>query len=268
MESIKEIDLIIILLAGTLVMLVMSAIVVYFVVSYQSKVLKQREAIRVVEMRFQNEILAATFIAAEKERTLIAKNIHDDIGVLINVIKMNNNQLNQPSLDIETTKKIIETNNQLATEIYENIRLIYNDLMSPTLIKLGLVRALGQFCDQLNQSNVIKIKFKSDGLNVRLSINREIQLFRVCKEVIHNVIKHSGATDISINFELNSDTVIITVGYNGIGINDVDVKNILKNNTGIGLKSLYGRMQAMNGSINYYTEQGQHSIISIRSPVK
>lgn len=268
MESIKEVDLIIILLIGTLVMVIMATIVVYYVVSYQKKVLKQKEEINAVEKKFQNELLTATILVAERERTMIAKNIHDDIGVLINVIKMNNNELKQTGIKTLQTNKIIETNNQLATEVYDNIRLIYNDLMSPTLVKLGLIRALEQFCNQLNNSNIIKVKLNSNGLNWRLEINEEIQLFRVCKEVIHNIIKHGKSTQLEIDVEMNREVLKVMLRYNGVGINDADVRNIIKNSEGIGLKSLMGRIQALNGSINYIAEQDQNPHILISIPRK
>jgi two-component system NarL family sensor kinase len=267
MES-KEIDIIIVLIGGTLVMLLMIAVVIYSVVRYQKRVLKQREVLREVEKKYQNDLLDATITATEKEREVVAKNIHDDIGSLINIIKMNNSTLKNYIVNEPHATELIQANNQIAIEIYENIRSIYNDLMSPTLVKFGFVRALSQFCQQITKSKVVKVVFDPIELNLNFSDKMNMHLYRVCKEVINNVIKHSESKEIIVTMEHTPESLVIKIKHEGKGINDEDVKLILQNNQGLGLKSLYGRMQILDGSINYISKQGEESLILIRIPIK
>ncbi len=264
MENIKEIDIIITLIAGTLVVFIMSVVVVTSVIKYQKNILKQKETLREAEKKFQNDLLDATIIASEKERELVAKNMHDDLGALTNVIKLNNNQLKNKLNNITVTLELIKANDELLLEINENIRAISNDLASPTLARFGFISAMNQLCSQI--PNTLKVELNAEPENVRFEKKEEIQLFRTCKEILTNILKHGNATLVNININFTNNQLSISIKHDGNGINNEDVKNILKTNKGLGLKSIYGRIQILGGTINYQT-QTKGALIAILIPI-
>ncbi|MDP3556268.1 MAG: ATP-binding protein [Bacteroidota bacterium] len=267
MENIKEEDIIITLLVGTFVLFLMTAVIVYSVIQYQKKVLNQKEKLRSVEKKYQNDLLDATIVASEMERQSVAKNLHDDIGALINVIKLNNNKLKNIVESESPEQKLIETNNKLLLEINKNVNSISNDLMSPTLKTLGFIRALDQLTLQIHDSNSVNIVFNPNELKIRLNDKIETQLYRICKEVLNNILKHSRASDIFIKLEITQESLTIIIKYNGTGINDDQVKIIMENNKGLGLKSIYSRAQILNGKINYFSQKNDASVL-IQVPIK
>jgi signal transduction histidine kinase len=258
MEGTQELDIIITLITGTLVVLIMAAVIISSVIKYQKNVLKQRTIFEESEKRFQTELLDATIVASEKERESVAKNIHDDVGVLTNVIKLNNSQLKNKLKNDSGIFELIKANDQLLLEINESIRAISNDLASPTLMQLGFFKAVRQLCSVL--PNTIKVQLNCEVDTVRLDKKTEIQLFRTCKEVLTNIIKHSGASEINIFIALKDEEVIVIVSYNGNGISDDEVRTIIKTSKGLGLKSIYGRLQIMNGKISYIRSAGSNEI--------
>lgn len=265
MESEQEIDIAITLIAGTVVVLTMAVAVIASVIKYQKNVLKQKEELAQAEKKFQTELLEATIIASEKEREIVAKNIHDDLGALTNVIKLNNSQIKVNLKNESAALELIKANNQLLLEINENIRGIFNDLASPTLTKYGFVKALEQLSSQI--PNTIKVILNYNRDDVRFDKKTEIQLFRTCKEVLTNIIKHSNSTQIKININFALKRLTIDINYNGKGINDEDIKTKISTSEGLGLKSIYSRIQVLKGSINYFVLSDHECKILMNIPV-
>lgn len=264
MENIQEIELIITLISGTLVLFLLSVVIITSIIKYQKNILKQKEILRVAEKQFQIDILNATFIASDKEREMVARNIHDDLGALINVIKLNNNHIKNNLNNEAKAQELISTNNKILMEINQNIRSISENLSSPTLDKFGLFKALKQLVLQF--SGTVNIEMITENDEIRFEKKLELQLFRTCKEVLNNILKHSNSSKITISLIYKDESLSINFNYNARGINDDDVKRILKNNKGLGLMSIFGRVQILGGKINYYTHDENHSSVLISLP--
>jgi two-component system NarL family sensor kinase len=254
MESSQELILLT-LIVGILVMLALSGGVVYFVIQYQRNAKK-----------FQKDIFDATIQASDNEREIVAKNIHDDLGALTNIIKMNNIDLKNKLDNKVAIINLIEANDKLLSDIVTSIRAISSDLASPTLMKFGLMSALGQLVSQF--PSFVKTNFVCDDEDIRFDRKVEMQLFRIVKEVLTNILKHSNCTEIDINVTFTANALDIAVKYNGKGINDEDVKLLMKDNKGLGLKSVLSRVQLLDGTIRYLREENGYFKCAISVPVK
>ncbi|MGE0567080.1 MAG: sensor histidine kinase [Bacteroidia bacterium] len=221
------------------------------------------------ELKFQNNLLDASISIAEIEREKISKNLHDEIGTLINVIKQNNSRLKKSDANPDEKTDIIETNNKLLLEINENVRTISNELHSPTLSRLGFFSALELLTEQISDAKVMNIELISNiDSKSRFEAKLEIQLYRVCKELINNILKHSNSTKVRLDIKKTNNALDIIIEYNGKGINDNDVQTIISgNNKGLGLKSIYSRVQIMKGQIHYVTPDNKNAKIVIQIPI-
>ncbi len=104
--------------------------------------------------------------------------------------------------------------------------------------------------------------------HLRFDKKIELQLFRICNEILTNIIKHSNSSEIDINITFTLNKLSISINYNGNGINDEDVKTILKTSEGLGLKSIYGRIQVLKGIINYFVTNTSENGVLISIPVQ
>ncbi len=269
MENIKEIDIIYTVIAGTIAMFVLAAVLVLGVIKYQKKVLSQKETLRLAEKKFQRELLDATIAATEKERQEVGTNLHDEVGTYLNLINNNQGRLKRNINNTELLLELITSNTEFVNKIYAVVRSVSGGLKNDNVIKLGIARALNDLKNEINDQKIAQLNiFPEDVPRNRYSERAELQLYRVCKESINNILKHSGSTEININLNFTPELISIAIKYNGTGINDADVKRIMENNKGVGLKSLYSRMQVLDGKINYTTEANQPAAILIEVPVK
>jgi two-component system, NarL family, sensor kinase len=159
-----------------------------------------------------------------------------------------------------TQKLAFEKAMALVDEGCKEVRTVSHNMMPNALLKAGLATAVREFLDNLN-SNVIKINLYTDGLNERIDSNAEAVLYRVIQECVNNVIKHAQATLLDISIVKDGTSISITIEDNGVGFD----KNVLKNNTGIGLKNIETRMAFLKGSVEWETEPGKGTLVVLHA---
>jgi two-component system, NarL family, sensor kinase len=266
LENKGTLDIDILVLVGSLGMLILAFSIVLFVVLYQKKILSQQNMIQAAENRHQKELLNATIQVAEMEREKIAKNIHDDIGTILNVIKLNFTKMSRNPSDRELSEQLIRESMNLLDDSIQNIRGIARDLMPPTLVKLGFEKGISELCRQINASGMITITPEFNFGNSRLPAKTELQLYRIIQEVINNIIKHSQATHVSFSARSDAHELIIDISHDGVGISSEMIAQLTQTEKGIGLKSIQSRVQLINASIQYFTIGPKQAGISIAVP--
>ncbi|MFY7900341.1 MAG: histidine kinase [Chitinophagaceae bacterium] len=222
------------LLVGTIIIAALS-----FFALHQRNKKKQALAKANTQKALVNSILETE----EKERTRIAKDLHDGIVQDLTAIKMQlqsftdaapqslQNQLSSLLKHVDTTSK--------------EVREISYQMMPVTLRELGLVQAINELLNRSLSNKNIKFEFNSIGVENRLPEKIETTVYRICQELINNTIKHSQATNVSLLLQLRNNSLQVTYEDNGIGFDTASVKK------GIGLNSLNSRVEMINGKLEF-----------------
>jgi two-component system, NarL family, sensor kinase len=150
LENSDSLDISTLVLIGTMGILILVSFIVLFVLFYQKKVLEQRNALVANESTFQKTLLNASLEVAEQERAKVAANIHDDVGIILSVLKLKLNKAAKNPGNEEVAKSLLTESNQLIEETIQIIRNISNDLMPASLSNIGIISALMDMCDRLN----------------------------------------------------------------------------------------------------------------------
>jgi two-component system, NarL family, sensor kinase len=246
-----------ILIAATMGMVLLAAFIVFFVIYYQKRMLQNRVEQQNIEAAYQIKMLQATLDSQETERRRIAAELHDSIGGLLNVIRMNVlNMLKQGAHE-----KSINLNKEIIDETILSLRKIGKDLMPLSLEKLGLSSAVSELCDQYGSSAKIEITFTENGDTKPLTDKEGIALFRVIQELLNNAIKHASTSRISIHFEWTDDLEISMADY-GKGFDYEDAK---QQSTGLGLFNIENRLTAIGAEYNFENDSnlGMKSMIKV-----
>lgn len=205
----------------------------------------------------QKEILNATIMAEEKERTRIARDIHDSISPMLSAIKIYTQSIQK----YDSKEVIEEVNTQLkkiVDETIDGLSEISNNLSPHVLQNFGLKAAIENFIKKINNPTNIDILVKSNS-NKRIDKNIEIAIFRVSTELINNSVKYSEANSIQIILELN-DKLNYQFIENGKGFNYDEVKTESK---GMGLRNIESRIEAIGGTISINSKNGVKIDIAI-----
>ncbi len=154
----------------------------------------------------------------EEERTMIAREIHDELGQQLTALKMDlawvHKRLRAADVLAEKTASILA---RLDTTIH-TVRKIATELRPGILDDLGLVAALEWQAKEFQSRSGITCTLTSDVEEVVLDSARSTALFRIFQESLTNVARHSGATRVTARLHQADDTLTMEISDNGKGI--------------------------------------------------
>jgi signal transduction histidine kinase len=253
-------------LAAVAILFIMLFIVL-FILIYNRRILQHKAMIRESENAFQRQLITSINEITELERKRIVSNIHDDVGMLLNVLIMNIAKIDKNVLNEKLVRELLSDSKKILQQSINSIRAISYDLMPPTLLKFGFIEGLKEICNQMNEMQIIKININSTLAELIIDKSRELQLYRLVKEIINNILKHENeASEINILIHQDQNKLIIIISHNGKGINNKSIKELLKSSKGIGLKSIFSRVHIMNSKIDYLNDKKAQVII--QTPIK
>ncbi|MDN5202899.1 sensor histidine kinase [Fulvivirgaceae bacterium BMA10] len=260
MEEVSaEINFFLLVIAGTMGMLSL----VLLVYIYKKKVLTEKARLQELKNAYQKEMLQASIEAQEQERRRIAEDLHDDVGAMLSLVRLNASRASEKARD-RTLKDSTEEIKALIDEIILNVKRISRDLLPSTLNEFGLIEAIKELSDKINNTSPHLIKFNYLKFEEPIDKEIELALFRIAQELINNAIKHASATEILIDLEIADDIVKLTVEDNGQGfsINKVDGgKNAAK---GLGLKNIRSRVSMLDGTLEYKSSLSKGTFAQVK----
>ncbi len=234
-------------------MVVLAGAVFFFFVSYQKRLLKKELEINIIKSRQQEEILKNTLLSQENERKRIAQDLHDEVGAMLSVVKLNVSLFERKSDNPKSKELALETKSYLDDVILQ-VRRISRALMPPSLEKLGLAIAVEELVDWVNKSGMIKVDYWCSRIVRRLDNKKELAVFRIIQELLNNAIKHSNASNVSVKMRFSLSGFAVSISDNGKGFDAELIK------TGLGLKSLESRTQILNAKMQINSAPGKGTV--------
>ena len=232
--------------------IILGIILVYFFISIISQ---QR-----INMSLRRRNTLQEISGLEKERARIAADLHDEMGPLLSAVKMKIN-----SFDLQDPRERVElekTNGHI-DDIIRRMREISFDLMPGTLLKKGLVKALTEYALFIEKERNLKVHFTHRVESV-LEQDKSVNLYRIVQEVVHNSVRHSGASEITIDLTTREDKLILYLSDNGCGF---DHKQALTAGKGIGLRSIINRAQIAGGRSSVASLPGKGASYLFEIPI-
>ena len=256
----NQIEIQILVFVVTIVILVLVIAVVLFFSFFQQKktafLIEKRET----QKRFEEEINKSKLEIQEQALKNISWEIHDNIGQLLSVAKM---QLNivQMSVPEEQKNKIQETGSIVGKSL-EELRGLAKSLNPETIKSKGLLESLELEMARFNRLNVIDASIQIKGTTYSLSNEKEIILFRILQEFCNNTLKYAKASSLKIYLNYNDNNLEITAQDNGIGFDINDTSKQL----GIGLLNIKSRGKLIGAKIDLKSEENVGTKLYISCP--
>ncbi|RIK09939.1 MAG: hypothetical protein DCC49_04955 [Acidobacteria bacterium] len=217
----------------------------------------------------RNALLNQVVTAAERERTLIASDLHDGPIQSITAITFDVDfaQATLAAGDLTEAAETLSSLRQLLTDEVARLRSMMVDLVPPTLSERGLVVALRDFVRTISERHPgIKFDFGGD-VSVRMPAPIEHTLYRLTQEALANAIKHSGASSIVVTVTQDEDShVELAITDDGVGF-DPDTLEDLVPTGHFGLASMEHRMEMVGGELRLASGPEAGTRVTARVPV-
>ncbi len=234
---------------------------------YQGK-LEQLVQKRTNELeRTNSELIAVTKKLAEAEnieRQRIARELHDLIGQNLTALGLNLNIIKAKlsSNESEVLRGRIRDSLFLVEETTISIRDVMAQLRPPVLDDYGLFAAVNWYSDQFRERTGVNIDVVGGELSPRPDMHAETALFRIVQEALNNVVKHSGATSVTIVLKRSGKGVTLTIEDNGIGFDKESVTRSQRSGKW-GLTNISERAISIGGSCQIESVPGSGTRIVV-----
>ncbi|MBF9223552.1 tetratricopeptide repeat-containing sensor histidine kinase [Hymenobacter ruricola] len=233
--------------------------------------LSRRHLRREVEFAAEREALqqrraTAVLEAEEAERRRIGADLHDGVGQLLSVVKLNVHALGEelaPRLSPDEQRRFGDALG-LVDESVGEVRDISHNLLPNALIKRGLARAVREFLDKVQQPGRLRIHLETLGLDdTRLASNTESTLYRVVQEAVQNIVKHARASEINLQLIRHAHELTLLVEDDGAGFDPA----ALGEGAGLGLRNMASRVAYLGGVLDVDSRPGRGTTVTATVPL-
>lgn len=199
----------------------------------------------------------------ERERSEIARNLHDALGQRLTGLRMELWHCIEKSNDAdfgEDATRLIEHVDESLTQVQE----ISWGLRSPLLDDVGLADALRTEFEQFGDRTGCAMTFRStiDGLERRY--DRDTAVYRIIQEALTNVTRHADATGIDVTVDRDGDWLVARLCDDGCGIAPESVVSV----SSLGLIGMRERAAALGGSADVRPATRGGTEVRIRIPLE
>ena len=198
-----------------------------------------------LQQKIKIERLKASIGAEERERTRIGRELHDGVGGLLSVARMNfelakKNNGNEQNADFKDGLHLLE-------EATVELRQAAYNLMPEVLLTQGLASAVQAFCEKMTSKSSTAITFQAIGDRSNITSEFDLPVYRIIQEFVHNIIKHAHAKNALVQMNFHDDGALgITIEDDGIGL----PQGIFESSKGMGLKNITERLNDLGGKMD------------------
>lgn len=224
--------------------------VISIVIRYRKRIFENKE----LQTQFHHELLQTQIEIQEQTLKTISQEIHDNVGQILSLAKLNLNTVeNNSDPKIENTKNLI-------SKAISDLRNLSRSMFGDQLKELGLPRAIANELAIVESSGQYKTTMEITGEPFHLSDKKELVVFRMVQEAINNIIKHAKATSISVLVKYSGNSFCLSIADNGKGF---DIGSTNGKSNGMGLKSIENRAELIGGSASIASATHCGTIVTI-----
>lgn len=199
----------------------------------------------------------------EEERAHIAREIHDELGQQLTVLRMDIMGLNKKlnSSDETIKQKIGDIINLLDTTV-KSVRRISSELRPSLLHNLGLAAAIEWHLKEFEKRSGIKIIFHEPGEELKIPDSIKNGLFRIFQESLTNASRHANATKIIVTLDQKDQQLILSIEDDGQGFE----KEKINAKQTLGILGMKERSQMMGGNYEIRSTPGKGTTVLVAIP--
>lgn len=252
---------IILIIGGTIILFLLVIFIVAFIFLYQKRYYKYLKDKQDQAIQFSHTLLQSQIEIQEQTLQHIARELHDNLGQVASLIKINLNTLQLT--DTEKAAEKIANTLELIRQLITDIKSLSVSLGSDRIAQTGLAKAIETEVERLNKTDQFTASYELKGTMPEIDNDKAVILYRMAQEVLNNMVKHSRAKQIKILLQVSETLFTLAFNDDGIGFNAEEKMNA----SGAGLKNLATRALLINAQLHIKSFPGTGTQIRIELPL-
>lgn len=249
------------ILLATIVILVLCGFIILNFILYYFKTKKHHTQQIILKSQFAQTLLQSQIEIQEQTLQHISRELHDNLGQVASLIKINLNTLQLDNMP-KTAEKI-EATKDLTRQLIADIKSLSVSLGSDRIAQAGLVKALETEVERLNKTGQFTAIFALEGTMPVIDNDKAVILYRMAQEILNNMVKHSQATQINIFLHASENLFKLQFNDDGVGFNAAEKLN----GSGAGLRNLTSRALLIHATLQILSSAENGTSIIIEMPL-
>ncbi|MEP7372802.1 MAG: ATP-binding protein [Chitinophagaceae bacterium] len=231
-------------------------------IARQNEILQQNK-IEEMEKQHRIEVMQGAIDAEENERYKIADQLHDETGGMLSLASLNISSVLEKAGQDDLSHEKLGKAYEILTSVSASIRDISHRLTPLVIEKYGFRKAIEDIDYSINLSGKIKFHTVIIGFEdaAKYPVGLLNNIYRIVQELVHNIVKHSQATDAMLEVVEHEDNISIIAEDNGIGIDDYQAAK------GKGLEGIRSKIAYLKGRMEITRKNDKGTLIVIEIPV-
>lgn len=227
----------------------------FFLQLHRRRAIHEKE-IYELKTRYEKTILQSQLEIQEQTFRNISQEIHDNIGQVLSLAKLNLNTI--PHTNGAAEK--ITLSEELLGKAITDLRDLSKSMHPEKIADIGLSNAISNELQMIQRAAKLSTEIITEDKEVHLSNEKSIIVFRMIQEILHNIIKHAKAKNILVKLKGGDTKTFVEIKDDGVGFNVADLKST---ETGIGLKSIEQRCALINASFKIESKPGLGTVVNL-----
>ena len=250
----------------TIFLIIVATGIVILVFVHQKKQLEYLREKEQLKVTFEREILESKLEIQEQTLKNISQEIHDNIGQVLSLVKLNIN-----TMDSEEPKALqgkINDSKHLITKAIQDLRDLSKSLNTDYVTDMGLVRSIEYELELIKKTGIYDIQFDIEGNTYRLEEQQELIFFRIVQEALHNILRHAKATAINVRLMFEPEIFTLQIIDKGVGFDTSQLEHNNFNGLGLGIRNMHNRANMLNADFKLISALEKGTTITLTLPLQ
>jgi PAS domain S-box-containing protein len=228
---------------------------------------RAEEALRESETQLRH-LSTQLLTAQETERKRISRELHDELGQALTVMKLHINFIEKNLSERQTgLSKECEKAVEYIDQVIENVRRLSRDLSPIILEDFGLSAAIRWLVSNFAKRYTIKVALNMVDIDALIPRDSHTSVYRIIQEALTNIGKHSQAGKVSLTVREDTGLVWFSIEDDGKGFDAITAMTNEPEEKGLGLATMRGRARMLGGTLLIRAKEGKGTRISLSIPI-
>jgi signal transduction histidine kinase len=251
-------DIILLVIISTCILFIAAGAMLTYVRLYNERKKKHFEEKKNMASEFDRQLMRAQLETQEATMSMLSKELHDNIGQLLNSTKL---LIGVTQRGLKEVPDTLLTANETLGRAIQELRSLSKSLDKEWLEQFDFIENLEAEIPRINSARSLRIHFNRPKNALPLKPNEQLFLFRIVQELIQNAIKHAQATTVNILLEIQPGLLVLRIQDNGRGFTEENITS------GLGIRNIRQRTQLLGGTVNWQSAEGKGTSVNLEIPV-
>jgi PAS domain S-box-containing protein len=198
----------------------------------------------------------------EEERKFITRELHDELGQYLTVMKMDVSLLIKRCNKSDVNMQRLIGLSDMIDKVANAVRRIALELRPDLLDHIGISAAIAYHAREVEKQFDIRVVYRETAEELVLPEPVKTHLFRIAQEALTNVVRHAQATEVNVELKREGRQIKLSISDNGIGFNPHPT-----NKKTLGVIGMKERAAMLGGKYELSTSPGNGTSIKVTLPL-